>query len=260
MRSTPARARPRWTRRVRQCATTGVPSSWAVSQTRRSSSSVQTLTSPFWRGTSPVDMDLDPVDAVLDLAADLGDHLVLVADDAGVADPAPVGDQAPGGAPHRGQQRLPAAGHAGPFDDPGVDGVAQRDADVPQAVGVEEAGDAGAQQLAGRCRRPASRCSPGAVEEQLVVACGSPKVRWQWASIRPGITVAPVASSVTSPAMPGSAARASASAPTAAMRSPSRRTEAETGAAPVPSTSTPPAIKMAAIATPPGKPPGAQAA
>ncbi len=55
---------------------------------------------------------------------------------------------------------------------------------------------------------------------------GSPKVMWQCASIRPGITVSPVASirSTVDPSASAAAARVAASAPTASIRSPRTNT------------------------------------
>jgi hypothetical protein len=50
---------------------------------------------------------------------------------------------------------------------------------------------------------------------------GSPKVMWQWASISPGITVSPVASSCST-AGPAASASDRASSPTETIRSPSR--------------------------------------
>ena len=59
MRSMPARAASRVLAALRQCPTTLVFSSWAVSQTVRISSYDQTLTSgPFMLGISPVTMTL----------------------------------------------------------------------------------------------------------------------------------------------------------------------------------------------------------
>ncbi|MFC6674389.1 hypothetical protein ACFQE7_00055 [Nonomuraea ferruginea] len=60
--------------------------------------------------------------------------------------------------------------HAGAFDDAGVDGVPQLDADGPQAVGVEHAGHPGAEHLAGVVGRQHRAVALRAVVEQLVVA------------------------------------------------------------------------------------------
>ncbi len=94
-------------------------------------------------------MDLDPVDPVLDLLADLFDDLVPVVHDDGVAGPPLVGDHPSGGPPDRGHQGVATGGHPRALDEPGIDSIAELDADHPQAVGVEDARDAGPQHLLG---------------------------------------------------------------------------------------------------------------
>ena len=116
---------------LRQCPTTGTPSSCAVSQTMRSSSSVQTLISgPLRVGISPVTWTLIQSTPYLICSAHLLDDLVAGAHDDRVAGAALVLDQAARGAPDRGHERVATRPHARADDEAGVDRVAQLHADV----------------------------------------------------------------------------------------------------------------------------------
>ena len=93
-------------------------------------------------------MDLDPVGADLDLAAHLRDDLVLVLEHLAPADRAMIGNEAARGAAHRRHQRVGAARDAWTLHDSGFDRIAHVDRALEHRVGVEDAGDARAQDLA----------------------------------------------------------------------------------------------------------------
>ena len=74
---------------------------------------------------------------------------------------------------------------------------------------------------------------------------GWSNVIWQWASIRPGKTVQPAASTTWTPSVSGS--DASRSGPTASMREPRINISASRGGAPVPSIRLPLQIRVVAV-------------
>ena len=101
---------------------------------------------------------LHDIDAVLDLAARLRDHLVAGVAEHGEGRARVLHPGRPGRADRvvRGDV-APGRGHARPLDQPGGDGVADRHRDVPGGARIGERGDARAQHLArivGGAQRP----------------------------------------------------------------------------------------------------------
>ena len=98
---------------------------------------------------SPGDVDLDDLRPELDLLTNDLDHLVLVAHHLRVPGRSPFGNHASRGAAYCGHQRVDTGLEAWTVDDPGLDGIPHSRPDHVDAVDVEGAGDAGAQQLLG---------------------------------------------------------------------------------------------------------------
>ena len=114
-------------------------------------------------------MHLDPVGTDLDLPAHLGHDFVFALHHLHVAGDSGIGDEAAGGSAQARDQRITAAGDTWAFNDAGFNRIAHVDHVLEDRIRIEDAGDAGAQQLARVVRRHQCRQRVAAQGEDLRV-------------------------------------------------------------------------------------------
>ena len=122
-----------------------------------------------WHAT---DVHLDPVDTHFDLFMYFFDDVVRGMNDTCVTPCAFVGKQPCGGAADTINQYVAARSHARSFDDATLDGIAEINPDIEDAIRIKEACKTCAQYFLGVNASDQRRQTITSVEEQLVIAIG----------------------------------------------------------------------------------------